>query len=777
MNQRLLKDVYAGTNAEKAQWVENKDWSYTSDPFQVSESYLAQDNVELVFESIDTYAEVYFNGVLLFETNNYFREYRFDIKSMIKPEGNTVEVLIKSPIRQGNKQIEASKHPLPGEAIRAVTRKPQFHYGWDWGPKLTTSGIPGGIFIDQWSEYRVEHVGIQTISCNKDRAELQVSLHVESQVNAEINWALNMKSNGEYINAEGRFKLKKGTHTIDFPLTVQNPNLWWPNGYGEAALYACALKLSSDKIASKSSHVFQTGIRTVQLMTDADEFGNEFSFHVNGTPIFMKGANYIPQSIFDAEVAPSDTRRLLNQAKEVHMNMLRVWGGGIYETDYFYDVCDSLGILVWQDFMFACAMYPGDKLFRQNVQEEAKQQVLRLKCHPSMALWCGNNENSEGWHRWGWQTGLTEKEKKKVWKSYKNIFLKDLPKAVESHSNLDYWETSPMLGRGDSLHKFMGDAHYWGVWHDAESFDSLETKVPRFMSEFGFQSFPEPSVMERIAPKARWDSMNVAVRYHEKHPRGFELINTYMKRDYVVPGAFEDWLYLSQLVQRDGMIQGIRAHRAAQPYCMGTLYWQLNDVWPAASWSSIDSEGNWKALHYALKEAYAPRAIWPELRGDSLCIRMVNDLQAINVQVEMTCMSYEGQLLEQIHLTEINLEHGSHYQHFSSFDTPKNAIWILDWSFGEEQHTVTWSPHNSNEFILPKVRPTFKITPKNGSYEIAFRSAKYHKGLRISANANGVWSDNYIDLIPGRIQTVTFTPTAPLSESLQLDFKDVNSTQ
>lgn len=772
-----IKDPYLFENAAKAQWIENKDWSYTCVPFQLKNGYETKDHVDLVLEGVDTYAEIYFNGQLIGETENYFRTYRFNVKELIRPEGNTVGVLIKSPIRSGQKKVDDSKHPLPGDAIRAVTRKPQFHYGWDWGPKLTTSGITGNLFVEQWSDFLIRNTKIETISCSNEKALLECVIELEATTKDKVDYSLMFFHGEQKQQLTGSLEVQKGVQTLVFEIEVQNPKLWWPNGSGEANLYDAHLKLKSPTSSSFDVKRFKTGIRTVELVTSPDSLGSRFSFKVNTKPIFMKGANYIPQDVFQARVTEAQTRTLLQQAKDVHMNMLRVWGGGIYETDEFYSICDSMGILVWQDFMYACAMYPGDKDFRSNIKAEAEEQVKRIGAHPCIALWCGNNEISEGWHRWGWQSGLSIKEKKAVWKSYKRVFQKALPKTVNELDDAAYWESSPMLGRGDKNHQFMGDAHYWGVWHDAEDFDSLTTKVPRFMSEFGFQSFPQPSVMRQIAKEAFWDSTSSAVQYHEKHPRGFELISTYLKREFIAPSAFEEWLYLSQIVQAEGILKGIRAQRAAQPYCMGTLYWQFNDVWPAASWSSIDSDGNWKALHYGLRRAYAPLAIWPELRNDTLGLRMINDGLPQKIEFELTCMTYFGQEIEAIHLTEKTIPSGSSFELFSGLETPKNAFWIVDWTSGEETHSLTWSPNKTKDFLLPSQRPNFKIEEDKGVYAITFRSNVYHKAIRLTAQADGIWSENYFDLIPGRMKTITFTPFEPLNEALRLEMMDIGSVQ
>lgn len=302
----------------------------------------------------------------------------------------------------------------------------------------------------------------------------------------------------------------------------------------------------------------------------------------------MKGANYIPQNSFQSEVTEQHYEQLLNDVVTANMNMLRVWGGGIYENDVFYEKCDEKGLLVWQDFMFACAMYPGDESFLKNVQQEAIDNVKRLRNFTSIALWCGNNEVSEGWHRWGWQEGRSEPEKEEIWNNYLKIFDTILPNTVNKLSEVPYWETSPKFGRGDIRYITEGNAHDWWVWHDGYPFESLEKNVPRFMSEFGFQAFPSYETIKFINDNDSIDINSPAIKTHQKHQIGFERIKEYMEHDFPVPDNDEDYVYISQLLQAYGIGKGIEAHRRSRPYNMGSLYWQLNDCWPAVSWSSID---------------------------------------------------------------------------------------------------------------------------------------------------------------------------------------------
>jgi beta-mannosidase len=381
----------------------------------------------------------------------------------------------------------------------------------------------------------------------------------------------------------------KGELTVTVPFTLKNPQLWWCNGQGPQPLYEFHFDITGANGQSIVRRV-KTGIRTISLVQQPDSAGSSFYFSLNGKPVFIKGANYVPQDVFLNRVTPQQYRTLLAEVKNCGMNMLRVWGGGIYEKDIFYDLADSLGILIWQDFMFACGMYPSGSAFLLNVEAEARHQVLRLSGHPSLALWCGNNEVSEGWHRWGWQNAYSQPQRDSLWNGYKIIFRKVLPETVNRFSGLAYHESSPALGRGDSLHTRTGDAHNWFVWHDEQPFSNFEVNVPRFMSEFGFQSLPAFETIERFGGAGAPD--NAALRFHQRHHRGFDIINNYMLRRFgFIPSELGGYIRLSQQLQAEGMITGIKAHLAARPYCMGTLLWQLNDCWPGISWSMMDYYG------------------------------------------------------------------------------------------------------------------------------------------------------------------------------------------
>lgn len=750
----MISNPYLGNNEERCQWVANKDWKYRCEKFQLSAMDLKKDHIELVFREVDTFADIYFNGTLILSTNNYFRTYRADVKALLNPTGNEIEIVFKSPLRSGNELLANQPHPLPGDPIRAVARKPQYHYGWDWGPKLTTSGLGQDVQVHAWNDTRIDDVRYETLTID-DSAHVRIIATVYADGDLESSWSAAINGDGKVISVGGTTNLKKGKNEIVTDVYIHNPRLWWPNGSGEAFLYNAQFKLVSG--ADKWLKTQKIGVRKVEFLNKLDEIGQQFGFQVNGKKIFMRGANYIPQEII-YPVDPTKEMDLLQKAANVNMNMLRVWGGGKYESDRFYERCDSLGIMVWQDFMFACTMYPGDPSFLENVRIEANEQVGRLSKHACIALWCGNNESSEGWERWGWKSGLSKKEIKDVADSYHKLFREVLPEVVQQLDDAAYWESSPLLGRGDARFKVMGDAHDWGLWHDGYPFDSLNHRVPRFMSEFGFQSFPQESTLKMFAPKSQWDSTNVSFKNHEKHPRGFGIISTYMRREYPTVANFRHWLYLSQLVQRDGMVIGIRAHRKREPYCMGTLFWQLNDCWPVASWSSIDYYNQEKALHRGLVNAYAPIAIWTEFESRMIlhfsnqagrkdtCHLIIEDVDSIGMKIEI----FNRQLIL-----------GEGYSHIN-ITSPKGESVLMTWEFNDQIHQERVVLDETNFGSADD--PIQQIQKQGDHFEITLTSKSLIRDLQVNTTVDGSFSDNYITLLPNESRSIVFHPTKNVDE-------------
>ena len=471
--------------------------------------------------------------------------------------------------------------------------------------------------------------------------------------------------------------LKKGNNKFSIPFTISEIERWWPNGMGNQKLYEIRLEISYENYTSESSK--SIGLRTIELITEKDSIGDSFFFKINGVPTFMKGVNYIPQDVFLPRVKKTDYEDIISAAVDANMNMIRVWGGGIYEDDLFYDLCDKYGLLVWQDFMFACAMYPGNESFLKSVEDEAIYNVKRIRTHPSLALWCGNNEVLSAWENWGWKENIIENQSQEIadtiFKSYDQIFHQILPEVIKNHDpNTQYWSSSPSSSPGIAESLTSGDAHYWGVWWGKESFNTYEEKIPRFMSEFGFQSFPEFSSVKKYTNPSDYDIYSDVMKSHQRSSIGNSTIEEYMQRDYHVPKSFEHFLYVSQLLQAEGISMGMEAQRRNRDICMGSLYWQLNDCWPVASWSSIDYFGKWKALHYKTKKSFKESILSFHKKSDEVVVYFITDnLKSQKLKFNIQLIDFSGKIhdswdgkfsskannskiIHQINLSSLNVE-------------------------------------------------------------------------------------------------------------------------
>ena len=756
----IIEDPFIKNNEEKTQWVSEKEWIYKTN-FTLSPELLKKQFITLTFDGLDTYSSIYINDSLLGKTANAFRAYTFAVKNLVTTN-NELTIVFSPTAVEEEKAKKQIAYTLP-EGNRIFTRKAQFQYGWDWGPKLNTAGIWKNIHIKAWNHLTFDAIFIQQNTITKEKASLTIQATIESD--HETEGQLSTEVNHKKFVTE--LHLKKGKHTYEIPFTIQNPQLWWVHNLGTPYLYQFNFNLTSNGIQYDTKSI-KKGLRTVRLITQKDSIGETFYFELNGQPLYAKGANYIPQHSFQNKISPQHYQKLLTDVVLTNMNMLRVWGGGIYENDIFYSLCDEKGILVWQDFMFACAMYPGNTEFLNTVQIEAEQQVKRLRNYASIALWCGNNENSEGWHRWGWQTGRSDEEKKQIWKDYLAVFDSILPKTVHQYSDhTSYWESSPKYGRGNPKYEFEGDAHDWWVWHDATPFEHFEQKVPRFMSEFGFQSFPGYEVINYINQKDTVDIHTPAIQAHQKHSRGFQLIHEYMKRDYPVPVKDDDYVYVSQLLQAKGMVMGIEAHRRAKPYNMGTLYWQLNDCWPAISWSGIDYFGNWKALQYKAKKAFKNLLISAEIKNDSATIFVVNDsLSPVSGKLALQLIDFDGKI-SWADTKEITVTPNSSqvFYKLPLNSVQKNSVVFVAKFNNETSIIYVTSPKN---LALKKGNLRTNIIPGSGGFSIHLKSNTLLKDVFLTSKVTGHFSDNFFDLLPNEEKVIFLTTNAEKLEGLQV---------
>lgn len=761
LTHQIIEDPFVKSNEEKVQWVSDSSWAYRTS-FTTDKTVLEKKNIELHFDGLDTYAKVYLNDSLILEANNAFRKYSVSVAELLQ-ESNELSVAFTSTNIYEKAAADSLHYTLP-EGNRVFTRKAQFQYGWDWGPKLNTTGIWKSVYLKAWNDLLISDVYIEQQSVTTEEAKLMAHVTVKNTSEARAQLAIN----DQYKLNLSPIPLQKGTHTYKIPFSIKDPNLWWPHNIGIPHLYEFDFQvLANGKVSDRKK--VKTGVRTIALVSEKDSIGESFYFTVNNVPVFMKGANYIPQNSFQNRVTPQHYKRLLDDVVDANMNMLRVWGGGIYENDIFYELCDEKGILIWQDFMFACAMYPGDVDFLNSVQKEAQEQVIRLRNHPSIALWCGNNENSEGWHRWGWQSGRSEKEKEEIWKNYLKVFDSILPLTVDKLSTTSYWESSPKFGRGNPKYKTEGDAHDWWVWHDGYPFEHFESNVPRFMSEFGFQSFPSYKTINYINQKDSIDIHTEAIKSHQKHSRGFQLIEEYMLRNYPKPRNDLEYIYLSQLTQARGITMAIEAHRRAKPYNMGSLFWQLNDCWPAISWSSIDYFGNWKALHYKAKISFENTMISSEIKRDTMNVYLIDDSNIYYKDtINLRIIDFEGKelwndqklifgtineplLLKKIHLQSLGIDLKKSVLVSSSF--------VLD-----DRHHYFAKP---KELLLPKGNIEQTIKKVKDGFVVTLVSKVLQKDVFLHTKEKGHFSDNFFDMSPN-------TPFYIFFESKASQLNDLN---
>jgi len=602
----MIEDPYFRTNEEQLQWIGEADWTFRCQ-FELSEEMLEMDVVELVCEGLDTFCTVKVDGETLGETDNMYRRWSWKLKGRLSAGVHELEVLCRSTLPYAREQQEKAYLHQTGIGSHRINggnwvRKEPCNYGWDWGPQLVTCGIWRPIYIEGFNRARFSDE-VQIVQAHVDDAcELSIRAHVDVANEGDLKVRARVSLDGLVV-LDREIALEDGRGLISG--VIDKPRLWWPNGHGEQSLYTVELELHDGAGSLLDTLIRRIGLRTLDLVREKDAWGESFKFRVNGFDIFAKGANWIPADTFDNRVSDEDLRDLLQSAADANMNFIRVWGGAVYERDRFYDLCDELGLCVWQDFMFACSAYPvNDDSFLENVRIEAVEQVRRIRHHASLALWCGNNELE---HCPGM---IGDTEGAMSWEGYSKLFDVLLKEVVESEDPVTaYWPSSGHSPCGDRLNfnnPDCGDAHLWEVWHAREPFEWYRTSFHRFCSEFGFQSFPEPKT---VATYTLSGDRNVTSRVMEAHQRsriGNSVVMDYMLSWFKLPVGFENTVWLSQILQSLAIKYAVEHWRRNMPRCMGALYWQLNDCWPVASWSSIDSLHRWKALHYEARRFFAP---------------------------------------------------------------------------------------------------------------------------------------------------------------------------
>ncbi|WP_185154139.1 glycoside hydrolase family 2 protein [Fulvivirga sp. M361] len=773
-----IEDPFYRTNEHNLQWIEDENWTYRT-TFG-SDDLSNYDEIELVLEGLDTYADVYLNDTLVLKTYNMFREWRRSVKELLRKGENQLVIQFRSPMKEVGARYDTMQikyfagNDRHEKKLSVFTRKAPYHYGWDWGPRFVTSGIWKPVYLEAWSTAKLSGLAVVQKSLTDESAVLEISHEVQST--RETAATLQVEVDRKIFTQE--VILKKGENTTIVQAEVLAPKRWWPNGLGAPNLYEIKTELIIDNAVTDTRRL-KTGLRTVEIKQLPDSAGRSFEVWVNDQPVFMKGGNYIPMDNFTPRVSENDYRELIENCKNTNMNMLRVWGGGIYERDVFYELCDENGILVWQDFMFACSMYPGDTAFLENVRQEAIDNIKRLRNHPSIALWCGNNEIEEAWHHWG----LKERSPNYFWEDYKKLFHELLSEMVATYDPQRYYHRSSPTSN-DTVHmprdSRYGDIHYWGVWHGEEPFSSfLEHKnTGRFVSEYGFQSFPSLATIKTFAEPHDFDIASEVMKSHQKNNGGNRRIKNYMEKYYGVPDDFSSFLYVSQLLQAEAMKVAVEHHRRMMPYTMGSLYWQINDCWPGASWAGLDYYGNWKALQYYTRDFFSPVLVSPKQENDRIDIYAVSDHRKVQkVALDWYFLTFQGDTLKHSSQHyELQANHSDVIERIPlgslSIQGNETSSFIYVKLSDEKGNKVSDNRLFFTEYKklrLTDARVKLEVMEKEGKHTVKASSAVLAKNVYLTVvEGNGRFEANFFDLNPGEIREIAYVTDDEISlENLQ----------
>ncbi|HEY4695829.1 MAG TPA: glycoside hydrolase family 2 protein [Candidatus Hydromicrobium sp.] len=787
LREGLMEDPFYRDNEDRALTLSYNDFEYNRE-FKISGDLLKHDKVFLYCEGLDTLTEIKINGELIARTNNMHRSYEFDVKDTLREGSNNIHILFFSPTRY----IERVQKELPlMKRINDMVmdgfyhlRKAHSMFGWDWGPKIPDSGIWRNIGLRFFDDARLKDVYIIQ-NHQVDKVKLDVKISFEVWKRGEFGLEVLVTSPDDKIICR--------TQPIDYlnnnctiAVGINNPELWWSNGYGKQPLYRVSVNLKKgDEILD--SREIKTGLRTLSIRQENDRWGKSFEFEINGAPVFARGANYIIEDNLMSRYSRKRTERLIKDCIEAHFNCIRVWGGGIYPNDDFFDLCDEYGIIVWQDLMFACSVYPTDREFISNVEQELEDNIKRIRNHPSLGLWCGNNEVE-------WIVDMIEKQSfpgiqipgdmlllsmRQVKKMYTQLFEKVTLKIVEKYDpNRFYWPSSPSSGgKFDKPNdENRGDVHYWDVWHGMKPFSDYRNHYFRFTSEFGFQSFPGIKTIESFTIPEDRNIFSYVMEKHQKNGSANGRILTYLSETFKYPKDFESLLYTSQLLQGEAVKYGVEHWRRHRGRCMGSLYWQLNDCWPTASWASIDYYGRWKALHYYAKRFYEPILVSAADEGTKVNIYVTNDtLEDIKGVVEWKLRDNgSGVIYEDKQDVAVPSLKTKNCVTPDLKDMISNNVRnvYLEFFFnviGEciSGGTLLFVKPKHFNFLNPEIKAS--IDEVRDQFIISLESSAYAKSVELDLiKTDCKFSDNYFDLSSGRIKEVVIDKSS-LSDELNLD--------
>ena len=756
-----IPDPFYRTNELDVQWVDSLQWLYRRE-FVVPPEFLRQRRIRLVTGGLDTYARVTVNGNVVGETSSMFVEHTFDVKRWLKVGKNVIEILFDSPtVRAMELERRHGRLKVALEPHRVYVRKAQYSFGWDWGPKLVTSGIWRNICLEASSYGRIRNPWVKVVSANNKAAVLEISAEIERVAQkGEATVRVAVENGSARIDREARvtgniFRLR---------ITVPRPRLWWPNGYGEQPISTAWFSLLQDGEEVDSVSV-PFGIRTVRLLQQKDSRGKTFIFEINGVKIFCKGANWIPADSFLPRVAGTIYERLLTLARDSHINMVRVWGGGIYEQELFYAVCDRLGLMVWQDFMFACGEYPEQQWFLSEVEREAQHIVKRLRNHPSLVLWCGNNECE-----WLFCTENGGKMPDDMKGS--KIFRDILPSAIRRHDGTrPYWRTSP-FGEGFPNDESSGNHHQWSVWSAWKDFREYENDHARFVTEFGFQAPAYRKTFESVTLPSDRSPQSVVLEHHNKQTEGTERLFRFQAAHYRPGTTFDEFIFKGQLVQAEALKCAVEHWRRRKFQTAGALFWQLNDCWPVSSWSVIDSDLRPKAAWFYARRFFAPVLVSVCRKGDTVEVWGTNDLlHSVKGMLEVSLWSFERQTDWRKETSVLIPQNSSRLIHrFKLADIPPIdparhyfRVRLEDGkAIQSENRLFLAEPKHLN---LPEVMPTITISKEDGAVIITCSTNAFLKNVYLELDGSTAPAeDNYFDLDAGETKGVRIQTDRSISE-------------
>ena len=761
-----IPNPFAADNEKRVQWVAESDWVYRTG-FACPQELLSEEKVFLVCDGLDTLATVVLNGHELGTTNNMFRRYQWEIKSLLNKKGaNDLTISFASAVKFTAKQ--QARRPLPGVSQAIIggphLRKAPCQFGWDWGPQLPPVGIWKDIRLEGTSGARLAEVHLRQ-EHSGGQVALKAGISVERWDDSPLAVLVHITAPGGEIVEKEAVLPARGQVLVKVP--ISRPELWWPNGYGQQPLYQVEVSLlhkNASRVQTLDVRRYQVGLRTIELRQQEDPWGRSFVFVVNDIQILAKGSNWIPADSFPTRITDEYLEGLIRSAAETHQNMLRVWGGGFYEEERFYDLCDRYGILVWQEFIFSCSIYPLDSpAFLKNVHAEVVENVQRLRHRASLALWCGNNEMEWGWVDWNWKRPELEGLKA----AYDRFFHHTLPKwCLAEDPDHAYWPSSPSSDTpfDNPNGQRQGDAHYWDVWHGRKPFSSYRDQYPRFMSEFGFQALPPLATIRTYAQEPDWNMTSYIMEMHQKNASGNSLMVGQLLDTFRLPRDFVSLVYLSMALQAEGIRYGVEHWRRHPERVAGILYWQLNDCWPVASWSSLDYFGRWKALHYAARRFFAPLMLSIEDKPPKQAVYVSNDqLEPWQGSVRWALETLAGEELAsgqapvmaapQAATRVCELDFSVHI----SDDNLRALVFIAELYQGERlvaRQTAGFAPIKHLSLADPAMQA--ELHTEKGQLRIDLTSRSLALLVELSLmGADVVFSDNYFNLPAGRTTRIS----------------------